>query len=209
MRRTRSGRRTSAQAGAHEWPAVHAGEAAAQQAGGTFDDVFDAARLDEPRAMALVAAVARTGGVRRRCRGSTWLFRALPDRGYGLSKLLGLVAVVVPTWAAGRVGPTAVLGPLAWSVFGALRWSGGGVLGMLRRRCAAAEARRDGRTWPTVEGVFLVGVRRVSCCSRYSTRTSGMRPAGRRKADGDGVPDGGHALDDSCRRTTRGSQAGR
>ncbi|HXU23703.1 MAG TPA: DUF2298 domain-containing protein, partial [Tepidiformaceae bacterium] len=129
-------------------------EAAVQQAGGTFTDVFAAHGWTShvPWLWWLVwlelAAFAAIPWV-------TWLFKALPDRGYGLSKLLGLVAVVVPTWALIAWGRSQFSGTLAWSVWGAALLFGA-VLGHLRRDALIAEARLRWRTWATVEGLFLV-----------------------------------------------------
>jgi YYY domain-containing protein len=130
-----------------------AAEAAIQQAGGTFTDVFSAGGLTShvPWLWWLlfleVSAVSAVPWV-------TWLFRAVPDRGYGLSKLLGLAAVVVPTWLLVAWGGPHFSGGLVWAVF-ALAVVTGAAIGWFRRRSLLADARSRWRTWLVVDGVFL------------------------------------------------------
>ena len=129
-------------------------EEAVQQAGGTFSDVFAVHGWTShiPWLWWLVwlelAGLAAVPWV-------TWLFRALPDRGYGLSKLLGLVAVALPSWVLIAWGPSEFSFTLAWSVWGTMV-AGGAILGHLRRDAIIAEVRRSWRTWLAVEGVFLL-----------------------------------------------------
>ena len=130
-------------------------EAATQQSGGTFTDVFDA----DGWASSLpwlwwlvwleVAAFATVPWV-------TWLFRALPGRGYGLSKFLGLTTVALPTWLLVAWGAAHFSGGLVWGVFGASLLLGA-VLAVARRRALGADAREHWRSWLAVEGVFLAG----------------------------------------------------
>ncbi|MCZ7576719.1 MAG: hypothetical protein M5U18_06620 [Dehalococcoidia bacterium] len=92
-------------------------QAETQQSGGTFGEVFDA----DGWASSLpwlwwllwleVAAFATVPWV-------TWLFKALPGRGYGLSKFLGLTAVALPTWLLVAWGAAHFSGGLVWAVFG-------------------------------------------------------------------------------------------
>jgi YYY domain-containing protein len=130
-----------------------ASEAATQQGGGTFSDVFDA----DGWASSLpwlwwflwleVAAFAAVPWV-------TWLCRALPDRGYGLSKLLGSCAVVVPVWMLVAWGGPHFSGTLAWSVLG-VAVAAGAALGWRRRASLIAEVRESWRMWVVVEAVFV------------------------------------------------------
>ncbi|HEY5475941.1 MAG TPA: glycosyltransferase family 39 protein, partial [Tepidiformaceae bacterium] len=95
------------------------GAAATQQAGGTFSQIFDtrgwASHL--PWAWWLlfleVASFAALPWV-------TWLCRALPDRGYGLAKVAGLISVVLPTWLLVAWGGPHFSGGLVWIVFAAV-----------------------------------------------------------------------------------------
>lgn len=125
-----------------------------QAKGGTFSDVFDADGFAS-RWPAFwwylwlqVAALASLPWV-------TWLFRALPDRGYGLSKLLGLCAVALPTWLLVAWGGPHFSGGLAWAVFG-IALVAGVALGVRRREVLRTELRLR---WPFVlatEAVFLI-----------------------------------------------------
>ncbi len=128
-------------------------EAQVQQSGGTFSAIFDAHGWASsiPWLWWLlfleVAAVAAIPWV-------TWLFRPLPDRGYGLSKLLGLIAVVLPTWVLVAWGPSRFSGTLAWTALAAVV-AAGVALGFIRRRSLRREARTTWRTWLAIEAVFL------------------------------------------------------
>lgn len=129
-------------------------EAATQQSGGTFTDVFNA----DGWASSLpwlwwliwlqVAALATVPWV-------TWLFRALPARGYGLSKLLGLTAVALPTWLIVAWGAAHFSGALVWYVFAASLLIGLGV-GILRAGSLLEDIREHWRSWLAVEAVFMV-----------------------------------------------------
>jgi len=129
-------------------------EAEIQQSGGTFTDVFDADGFasDLPWLWWLlwlqVAAFATVPWV-------TWVFRALPARGYGLSKLLGLTAVALPTWLLVAWGVAHFSGGLVWLVFGSVVGLGV-VVGALRRRALLADVREHWRSWLVAEGVFAV-----------------------------------------------------
>ncbi|MBA4181918.1 MAG: hypothetical protein C0506_15110 [Anaerolinea sp.] len=128
-------------------------EAKGQQEGGTFSDVFSADGLASqlPWFWWLLwmelAALASIPWV-------TWLFRAMPDRGYGLSKLLGLTAVAVPTWALVAWGGPHFSGGLVWTVFGATM-AGGVILGSARREALLADFRSRWRLWLVTEAAFL------------------------------------------------------
>ncbi|MEX1104248.1 MAG: DUF2298 domain-containing protein, partial [Dehalococcoidia bacterium] len=129
-------------------------EAAAQQSGGTFTDVFDANGFFSNASWLWwflwlqLAAFAAVPWV-------TWLFRALPDRGYALSKALGLVAVVVPTWLLVAWGVADFSSGLAWAVFVAAL-AAGGALGWARRATLVSELRDRWRTVVAVEVLFAV-----------------------------------------------------
>lgn len=91
---------------------------------------------------------------------STRLLRALPDRGWGLSKVLGPMAVLIPLWFAVAVGVV----PFAWWTIAAATAIGVGVgaASWWRHRGDAdrdvvAFARRRWRRIATVEGVSLAG----------------------------------------------------
>ncbi len=131
-----------------------AGQGQVQQQGGTFRDVFDPGG----RASSIpwlwwllwleLAAFAVLPW-------ASWLFRALPDRGYGLSKLLGFAAVALPTWLLVAWGAVRFSGELAWGVYAALVATGL-TLGVLRRRTLFEEARQRCPAWLAMEAVFLL-----------------------------------------------------
>lgn len=128
-------------------------QAEIQQSGGTFTEVFDA----DGWASSLpwlwwlvwleVAAFATVPWV-------TWLFKALPGRGYGLSKFLGLTSVALPTWLLVAWGAAHFSGGLVWSVFGASLVLGG-LVALLRRRQLTSDLRGHWQSWLAVEAVFL------------------------------------------------------
>ena len=128
-------------------------EAETQQSGGTFTDVFD----KDGWASGLpwlwwliwleVAAFATVPWV-------TWLFRALPARGYGLSKLLGLSSVALPTWMLVAWGAAHFSGGLVWAVFAGVMILGATVAA-LRRTSLREDAREHWRSWLAAEAVFL------------------------------------------------------
>jgi YYY domain-containing protein len=129
-------------------------EAATQQNGGTFTDVFDAHGWASgvPWLWWLVwlevAAFAAVPWV-------TWLLRALPAKGYGLSKFLGLASVALPTWLLVAWGAAHFSGGLVWLVFGGAIVLGGATA-FLRRRALLEDIREHWQSWLAVEGVFLV-----------------------------------------------------
>ena len=130
-------------------------EAAAQQQGGTFTDVFGrgdgaASRLPWIWWLAWLEIVGFAS--------LPWalvLFRALPDRGYGLSKLFGLIAVVLPTWGLVAWGAFDFSGQLVWSVFAVAVAIGVGI-GTYRWQDLRSEVRQHWRSWLAMEGVFLL-----------------------------------------------------
>jgi YYY domain-containing protein len=128
-------------------------EAQVQQSGGTFSAIFDEHgwASSVPWLWWLffleIAAFAAIPWV-------TWLFRPLPDRGYGLSKLLGLTSVVLPTWALVAWGPSRFSGTLAWTLLAAVVVAGA-TLAWVRRRSLVFEARTTWRTWLAIEVAFL------------------------------------------------------
>jgi YYY domain-containing protein len=83
----------------------------------------------------------------------TWLFRALPDRGYALSKVLGLVTVVTPTWLIVAWGAADFSSGLAWAVFVAALLAGG-ALAWGRRATLIRELKERWRTAVAVEALF-------------------------------------------------------
>ncbi|HMO55387.1 MAG TPA: DUF2298 domain-containing protein, partial [Tepidiformaceae bacterium] len=85
----------------------------------------------------------------------TWLFRALPAHGYGLSKLLGLTSVALPTWLIVAWGAAHFSGALVWYVFTASLLIGLGV-GVLRIRSLLEDVKEHWRSWLTIEAVFMV-----------------------------------------------------
>ena len=128
-------------------------EAKVQQTGGTFNDVFSADGLAShlPWLWWLVwmevAAFAALPWV-------TWLFKAMPDRGYGLSKLLGFAAIVVPTWILVAWGGPHFSASLVWAIVCAAT-VGGFVLGAVRRRAILEDIRSHWQVWLAAEAVFL------------------------------------------------------
>ncbi len=131
-----------------------AGEAAVQQAGGTFSDAFD---RDGPAShlpwlwwlvWLEIAAFAALPWV-------TWLFRALPDRGYGLSKVCGFAAVVLATWLATAWGVTDFSWGLCWTAFIAAVGAGA-ALGYARRDSLRADFKERWVSWASMEAVFLL-----------------------------------------------------
>lgn len=131
-----------------------AAAAASQQAGGTFDDVFDAHGWAShvPWVWWLlfieIAALASLPWV-------TWVFRALPDYGYGLSKILGLSAVVLPTWMLVAWGGPTFSESLVWGVFASVI-AVGAAISLFRWRTVVHEARARWATWVTIEAAFLL-----------------------------------------------------
>jgi YYY domain-containing protein len=135
--------------GLHLTPA----QAQVQQAGGTFSDIFDAGgwASSAPALWWLLwlelAALATLPW-------ATWLFRTLPDRGYGLSKVLGITSVALPAWLAVAWGAAHFSMGLAWGVYGAVV-AAGIVVGALRRRALLADLKSRWPSWLMLEAVFL------------------------------------------------------
>ncbi|GIW13359.1 MAG: hypothetical protein KatS3mg062_0798 [Tepidiforma sp.] len=128
-------------------------EAAAQQSGGTFTDVFDAPGWLNRTAWLWwllwleVAAIASLPWV-------TWLFRPFPGRGYGLAKLLGPLAVVLIAWSAVAWGLVQFSDLTAWAAF-AVAIALGIVVGVARRSAILHDLRNSWRHWLAAECVFL------------------------------------------------------
>ncbi len=128
-------------------------EATTQQAGGTFSRIFDAHGWASgvPWLWWLlfleIAAFAALPWM-------TWLCRALPDRGYGLSKVAGMISVVLPTWLLVAWGGPHFSGGLVWIVF-AVVVAAGMALGYRRREALLSIARERWRAWCAMEAVFL------------------------------------------------------
>ncbi|MBI2765055.1 MAG: phospholipid carrier-dependent glycosyltransferase [Chloroflexi bacterium] len=130
-----------------------AAAAATQQGGGTFADVFDvgSASWRVPWVWWLlwleVAAFASLPWL-------TWLLRGLPDRGYGLSKLAGLVVVALGTWLLVAWNAVHFSGGVVWAVYGTAVGVGAAV-GYIRRRALIADLRERWPSWLAMEVVFL------------------------------------------------------
>ncbi len=127
-------------------------EAAIQQAGGTFSEVFDTRGWASSvpwlwwflwLELAAFAAVPWL----------TWLFRALPDKGYGLSKIAGFAGIGVITWALVAWNAVHFSGELSWAV--AIVWLAAGVsVGLARWPALRTDARDHWRSWLAAEVVF-------------------------------------------------------
>lgn len=131
-----------------------AAEAAVQQSGGTFSDVFS---RDTPMrhlpwlwwlAWIELAGLAAFPAV-------AWLFRAMPDRGYGLAKICGLSVVTLGSWLLVAWGVADFSRGLAWSAFGATL-AAGAALAWLRRDALRADFRDHWRSWLALEAIFFV-----------------------------------------------------
>ncbi|HEV7759907.1 MAG TPA: DUF2298 domain-containing protein [Acidimicrobiales bacterium] len=83
----------------------------------------------------------------------TRLFRSLPDRGLGLAKVLGPLAVVVPLWAAVAWGVVRFSGTTAWLATAAAL--AGGLASPRWRRDAVTFLRRQRRALVAVEALTL------------------------------------------------------
>ncbi len=130
-----------------------AGEAATQQAGGTFSEVFSAPGWLNRTAWLWwllwleVAAFAALPWV-------TWLCAPLAGRGYGLAKLLGPGAVVLLAWLLVAWGLVHFSAAVAWASLGAAA-AAGLLIAVLRRRALADDLRRWWRHWLAAEAIFL------------------------------------------------------
>lgn len=127
-------------------------EAAVQQSGGTFADIFDGDGFASHLPWLWwglwlqVAAFATVPWL-------TWLFRALPDRGYGLSKLAGIATVALVTWLIVSWGGPHFSARLVWAVFATVAIAG--VAGGYVRRAALREdVSSHWKSWLAVEIVF-------------------------------------------------------
>ncbi|MCC7363723.1 MAG: phospholipid carrier-dependent glycosyltransferase [Dehalococcoidia bacterium] len=153
-------------------------EWATQQAGGTFAAIFDADGWASsiPWLWWLlfleVAAFATFPWV-------SWLFRALPDRGFGLSKLTGISSVALGTWMLVAWGGPHFSGTVAWSVFAAIA-AFGGVVAAVRRRQLLAEARLRWPAWLAAEAIFLA-VFTLFLAYRYANPDLWYHPQGGEK----------------------------
>ncbi len=131
-----------------------AAEAAIQQAGGTFTDAFsiDGFTSNVPwlwwYLWLQVIAFATVPWV-------GWLFRALPDRGYGLTKVLGFAGAGVLAWMLVAWNVVDFSGAVSWLV-AFLMLAGGGVTAWFRRDALREQFRTQWRTWLTVEVIFAI-----------------------------------------------------
>jgi len=129
-------------------------EAATQQAGGTFSQIFEAHgwATHLPWVWWLlfleIASFASLPWV-------TWLCRALPDRGYGLSKVAGLISVVLPTWLLVAWEGPHFSGGLVWIVFAVVS-AAGMALAYRRREALRSIAHERWRAWLAMEAAFLL-----------------------------------------------------
>ncbi len=128
--------------------------AAIQQNGGTFTDVFGDGTGWTSNFVWLwwliwIQAVAFAS-----LPWVTVLCRAAPDRGYGLSKLLGLASVVLPVWLLVAWGATDFSGTLSWIVFAVVVALGVG-LGTYRWPEIKRDFRANKHSWLTMEALFL------------------------------------------------------
>lgn len=130
------------------------GELEAQQGGGTFSDVFDGGAWTSKPAWLwwfLVLEVLSLAMVP----AAGWLFRALPDRGYGLTKLFGLAVPGLTTWIA-----------IAWlgidfsrtlaTACSLLLVAGGVAIAAARWRSLVADFRANWRAWAALEALFVI-----------------------------------------------------
>jgi len=125
---------------------------AAQQSGGTYSDVFD----DDGFASNIpwlwwmlwfqIAAFAVLPM-------STWLFRRLPDHGYGFSKIMGLIAVGLPIWILTSAGLVQFGGALVWAMLGVVAF--GGVGFAIAERGFGVALRQSWKSWLAAELIFL------------------------------------------------------
>ncbi len=128
-------------------------EAFTQQTGGTFTDVFDAPGWLNRTAWLWwllwlqAASLAAVPWV-------TWLFRPLAGRGYGLTKLLGPLAIVLITWMPVAWGPLQFTKGLAWAAFAAAL-AAGLAHGIVRRHVLRSDLSAHWRNWLAAEAVFL------------------------------------------------------
>ncbi|MGD9933252.1 MAG: DUF2298 domain-containing protein [Dehalococcoidia bacterium] len=127
---------------------------ATQQEGGTFKDLFDADGFTShvPWVWWLIWMQVLAAAV---LPWTTWLFRALPDRGYGVSKLIGFAASGLLTWLLVAWGAAQFTNWLIWGV--ALGITGAGATGaVLRRESLLSDARARWPHWLAAEATFLV-----------------------------------------------------
>lgn len=129
-------------------------KAEVQQSGGTFSEIFDGSSWGSSPAwlwwfvLLQVAALSTVPWM-------TWLFRALPDRGYGFSKLAGFAGLGLVTWMLVAWGVVQFSGGLVWTVL-LLMVIAGGAAGYVRRRVLASDLHESWRAWVLTEAVFVV-----------------------------------------------------
>jgi YYY domain-containing protein len=131
-----------------------AAEARVQQEGGTFTDVFDGGSFVS-RAPWLWWFLWLQASAFATVPFLTWAFRHLPDRGYGLSKVAGFLAVGLATWLLVAWDVFHFSRTLAWAVFGAVLVAGL-VAGYARRRALALDLRERWAAVAATEAVFLL-----------------------------------------------------
>ncbi|MCC6385824.1 MAG: glycosyltransferase family 39 protein [Dehalococcoidia bacterium] len=129
-------------------------ERVVQERGGTFRDAFNQGGTTSHNLPWLWWLLWLEAAAFAALPFTSWLFRAMPDRGYGFSKLAGLIGTSFGTWLVVAWGAAHFSGALSWAVFGAAL-TAGGLAAFVRRRTLLAEARARWRTWFTLEAVFL------------------------------------------------------
>lgn len=135
--------------GAH----LTAEEAETQQQGGTFSDIFDRDGVFGTwpwlwwLILLQVAALATVPWV-------TWLFRAMPDQGYGLTKVAGFAGLGLITWALVAWDVVQFSGGLVWVVLAGMVVAGlaGGAV---RWRALLSDLRGSWKAWVAIEAVFF------------------------------------------------------
>jgi YYY domain-containing protein len=130
-------------------------DAVAQQRGGTFTDVFGDGRGVASHVPWLWWLVWLEAVAFASLPWVVVLFRALPDRGYGLSKILGLIVVVLPTWLLVAWGAFEFSGQLAWAVFAIVVSVGVGI-GTYTWPELKANLRERWQSWLAMECISLL-----------------------------------------------------
>ncbi|HEY8491830.1 MAG TPA: DUF2298 domain-containing protein, partial [Dehalococcoidia bacterium] len=128
-------------------------ERAQQEAGGTWSALFDAGSLANRYPVLAWLLMAQAAGLAA-APLLFWLLRPLPDRGYALSKPVGLLLLAYVVWLGVSLdlftfSRTAVLLALAALL------AAGAAAALLQRRALAAHLRRGWRDVAAVEALFL------------------------------------------------------
>lgn len=124
----------------------------AQQSGGTYSDIFDDDGFTSniPWLWWMLWLQLAAFAVLPM---STWIFRRLPDHGYGFSKILGLIAVGLPIWILTSAGLVQFGGALVWAMLGIVAVAG---IGFAWAEQGFGKAMRQSwQSWLAAELVFL------------------------------------------------------